>query len=382
MLGALLEVADELGEELPEAAHYRDILAALPDYPLAPGGAFIDAEGKYTAGNFVGQQALGEKFLASGFREGAVEPDISFRFGSDQPLSPNVEDVLHAVRGDMRIICKDNLLFNEGIFPWAEHCPVFPSGVLGLAQKGSPEYDAAVNTALITSTCMFGMYTTPIVLARLGLAEELKFELEEYPEYTQWFANGFMHYGSLSIMLPETFVHEVRHTVKDAASDGSVKFPFEQWPFRHCGFEPQGTLLTAMNESMLQSYDGTIRVFPAYAYPKGSFTLHAVGGSIVSAELENGKILFIAIFNKFKRQVKVHNPWNSTADFYTASGTLIGTSSEDVFELDFTDYLEVIIIPAPLKWDDFVVVQENTQTNQTPKKSAKGRAMLGMDRLF
>jgi len=55
---------------------------------------------------------------------------------------------------------------------------------------------------------------------------------------------------------------------KPDSSTKAEKFPQPMWPFRHMSMESMSILATAMNESLLQSYDGILRIFPAFPATK------------------------------------------------------------------------------------------------------------------
>ena len=77
-------------------------------------------------------------------------------------------------------------------------------------------------------------------------------------------------------------------------------------------FEFLGTHLSAINESLLQSYNGKIRVFPALPNDPtfvGRFTLLANGGFLVSSECESGQIEYVAIKSLYGRIAMLMNPW-------------------------------------------------------------------------
>jgi hypothetical protein len=79
-------------------------------------------------------------------------------------------------------------------------------------------------------------------------------------------------------------------------------------------FEYLGLHLTAMNESLLQSYNDKIRVFPAL--PNNSafinkFTLLAKDGFLVSSERENNEIKYVGIKSLYGQTAVVENPWGT-----------------------------------------------------------------------
>ncbi|MFC5530560.1 beta/gamma crystallin-related protein [Cohnella yongneupensis] len=79
-------------------------------------------------------------------------------------------------------------------------------------------------------------------------------------------------------------------------------------------FEYIGVHLIAMNESLLQSYNDKIRVFPALpsdASMNAKFTLLASGGFLVSSEKEAGEIKYVGVKSLYGKQATVVNPWGT-----------------------------------------------------------------------
>ncbi|MCA1218970.1 glycosyl hydrolase family 95 catalytic domain-containing protein [Streptomyces sp. 8L] len=79
-------------------------------------------------------------------------------------------------------------------------------------------------------------------------------------------------------------------------------------------FEYLGVNLSAMNESLLQSYNGKIRVFPAIPSDPsftGKFTLQASGGFTVSSEREAGETKYVGIRSLYGNTTTVVNPWGT-----------------------------------------------------------------------
>ncbi|MER6205818.1 glycosyl hydrolase family 95 catalytic domain-containing protein [Streptomyces sp. NPDC001642] len=79
-------------------------------------------------------------------------------------------------------------------------------------------------------------------------------------------------------------------------------------------FEYLGVHLTALNETLLQSYNDKIRVFPAPPSDSsfvGRFTLLAKGGFTVSSEREAGEVKYIGIKSRYGNSTRVVNPWGT-----------------------------------------------------------------------
>lgn len=74
-------------------------------------------------------------------------------------------------------------------------------------------------------------------------------------------------------------------------------------------------LPTVINECLMQSYNGIIRLFPNWDKQKAaSFTtLRAVGAFLVSANCKDGKITTVAIKSEKGSDCKLINPWNNNS---------------------------------------------------------------------
>jgi hypothetical protein len=79
-------------------------------------------------------------------------------------------------------------------------------------------------------------------------------------------------------------------------------------------FEYLGVHLTALNESLMQSYNDKIRVFPAPPTDStfvGKFTLLAKDGFLVSSEREGGEVKYVGLKSLYGNTVRVVNPWGT-----------------------------------------------------------------------
>ncbi|RED64805.1 glycosyl hydrolase family 95 catalytic domain-containing protein [Cohnella lupini] len=79
-------------------------------------------------------------------------------------------------------------------------------------------------------------------------------------------------------------------------------------------FEYIGVHLIAMNESLMQSYNDKIRVFPALpndATMNAKFTLLASGGFLVSSEKEGNEIKYVGLRSLYGNNATVVNPWGT-----------------------------------------------------------------------
>jgi len=103
-------------------------------------------------------------------------------------------------------------------------------------------------------------------------------------------------------------------------------------------FEYLGVHLLVMNESLLQSYSGKIRVFPALPADASlvtRFTLAAQGGFLVTAEREGGDIKYVGLRSNSGNMATVVNPWSATAVVVRELGTSAPVLSSSSATLTF-----------------------------------------------
>jgi len=212
-------------------------------------------------------------------------------------------------------------------FPDPEIAAVVPGDVIGLTQRNTDLFRIAVTQVRLHPSAQpdrggtnagptdfnmdlcTGWCPHPIALARLGLAEELAAALTNSIRAFQLYPQGFGHWS-------RNFKHEQDYrwnemAVRDADAKGPKgTFPFPSWPFRHFSFEEIAIVSSAVNEMLLQSQDGNIRICPAV--PAGwevRFDLLAQGVFRVSAEHKAGKVLWVAIESQAGGPCQLIHPW-------------------------------------------------------------------------
>ena len=119
----------------------------------------------------------------------------------------------------------------------------------------------------------------PILAVRLGLEEEVRTTLPVLAALTQLRPNGLPigAYASTETVFPESL----------------------------------GMIAFTMQEAMLQSTDGLIRLFPAWPGSwDGRFHLRARGGFFVSAEKRRGQVVAVEVTSPTSRLCRILNPWN------------------------------------------------------------------------
>jgi hypothetical protein len=198
---------------------------------------------------------------------------------------------------------------NVWIFPSANLAPIFPAGCVGLDQVGTPDYDIALNTLNALGHDDAGFSLGMVARARLGLAGPLGESLAQWPERFQLFPQGFARW--------EPAGHP------DMDEDPRLLKPIEvqdtegetiYWPTAgvsiYCSFEAMPMLQLAINEMLLQSYSGTIQLFPAVPPTwSGRFRLHAAGGFVVSASRTGGQTDYVVVESKAGEPCRLANPW-------------------------------------------------------------------------
>lgn len=198
---------------------------------------------------------------------------------------------------------------------------VFPANVLGLDQQGTEYFDIAKEIALHHPDNRNAITPGAIVSARLGLGDKVMERLENMINYLQHFNQGLFynidHWYVLSryakrvedadLVAQRDYVFDSRSYYKSYAGNSGL------WakPFIQCGMEPINIIGTAVNEMLLQSHEGKIRVFPARPQNQSmAFTLRARGGFIVSSRVEeNGDIPGIEVKSLNGNECRVQNPW-------------------------------------------------------------------------
>jgi hypothetical protein len=301
--------------------------------------------------------------------------------------------------------------------PDPEIAPVFPAGVIGLAHRDSELFQAAVTqlrlhpkaevadpTPLCKPASMtgeegigcMGWCPYPIALARLGLAEELASELINSVSTYQFYPQGFGHYGPYFVFKRDQEFRWNQNQARDASSplpdDQAPRFPFPTWPFRHFDNETMPIVACAINEMLIQSYDGTIRICPSVPSAWNvRFDLAAAGGFRVSAEHKSGRILFVSLGSRLGGPCRILHPWPSEGQPVCLEVTPGGPNQRVKFSQ------EVVGAERILRWEavagrryllvrreadlqDWNVARETPERRLAPRNLKQ--AKLGRDRLF
>ncbi len=287
-------------------------------------------------------------------------------------------------------------------FPDPEYSAVFPNNNIGLKDKDSDLFCAMVNLMNMKqpfalhdkeqvtfsekeSVPYCGWSLDPIVLARLGMADDLKPRLENAIEAWQWYPNGMGHYGPYDNMLKESNLRFYSHNVKDCDNPQN-RFSIPAWQFRHFDLEMLPITAMAVNEMQLQSYDGVIRVFPACVKNHtGSFKLKAANSVTVYAQMTEGEADYIYIESEKENALSLVNPWKYLPKAYSKDYSEFNlrekTANNDnllCFELGKNS--GVLILSDSYTPDNIYIHDISASENTECKRFGKSR--LGIERMF
>lgn len=254
---------------------------------------------------------------------------------------------------------------------------VYPSGLLGLNNKGTRAYDAVSNIIKNHSASVNAISPDPIVAARMGLGNEALRMINNGIRRLQHFPQGFFynidHWYNLSIYM-DSLKNPDLSAQRDYIYDERSHYPnnLPSKPFVQCGLEPISIYGTAINEMLLQSNEDVIHIFPAVPDNWSmAFTLLARGGFLVSSEItKNGEIPGVWVESKLGNQCKIVNPWpNSVVSVFEvtpSSKKLCGSFTDHVITFKTTaNYSYVLTNGNDLK--KYTKTTYQSTPNQSPK---------------
>lgn len=376
---AVLEALAVAGVDHPRAAAWKDLAEHLAPLPVTEADpAAITKEGErwlLKLGWFKGEPTPTNLMLAAGYRvdQQRMVPSLVPSKRIPVPM-PDVHELVPLF--EKTYLPQYTEMEYADVFPEVEYLAIFPSGLLGLGTPDSPLLPAARNTLRLYAPGLGGYDRTAVAMARLGMGREAWRVLEAFPGRWQFYCNGFGHYNWG--MKADQAARFHINTPTDAAG---AKFPLESWPFRHMGMESMSVLACALNECLLQSHDGVIRVAPAVTENQAArFTLHAVGGFVVSAEVADGKLCWIGIRSRRGGTCTVDIPWSAGHLLRNGQvGESLGTG-EQTFLTAPGEF--VVLTPTPQTAVDWACVAATPSCNSNPKTEHQGRATLGLPRMF
>ena len=194
----------------------------------------------------------------------------------------------------VRVMYGDSKMSVYG-FPDIELSPLYPAGILGLKDKGTVEFDRMTNQISLhnmpgeNGQGSMHWNMIPIYLARMGMAEDLLKAQRGTIDLYQSFCNGFnAEEGQSGCKVP--LQSSEWNNVINVETNLYTKVPDEI--YTHFDFETIPILAQSVNESLLQSHEGLIRICPAIMKENSiSFSLFAENGFKVSAEISEDSYL-------------------------------------------------------------------------------------------
>ncbi|HOS03770.1 MAG TPA: DUF5703 domain-containing protein [Candidatus Hydrogenedentes bacterium] len=275
--------------------------------------------------------------------------ELSERYGKDARLRAKCREVLAALpehsigkwhddgRVDATVDAYAPAAAKHG-FPNRINCEnpalyrVYPFGLSGI---GAPDYDRAVRTFTYRTTPLWwGWSMDAIWAARLGLKDQACVLLAEHARrFNTWPYGGW----------------EVIHC-RPVPRDNSFAPPF---------LDGGGCSATALQEILMQSHGGVIRVVPALsALWGGVFQLRAEGGFLVAADVTDGVSKLVEIRSLWGGKCRIENPWNGPCNVIKDKETIFrsdqktlefDTVTEGIYLLEFADKPAASYQPQPLE---------------------------------
>lgn len=192
---------------------------------------------------------------------------------------------------------------------------VFPASIYGKYTK-DPYAQIVRNTVehYHGNPPRMGWDTINEVAARYGYGEQIRSNMEMIIGKYQVFRNGMTHFDPP----PFSGTFKARAIEKDVAhtpwgdmheKDKGERVIYDADRFFHFYSEPEGCICTTLNESLLQSWEGIIRVFPASVDANSMFRLHAEGDFMVTSQKIDGRVRFVSIESRQGGTVKIASPF-------------------------------------------------------------------------
>jgi len=125
----------------------------------------------------------------------------------------------------------------------------------------------------------------------------------------------------------------------------------DHWHFKYMGkmgiwFENFG-LPAVINECLMQSYNGIIRMFPNWSDDKDATfkTLRAAGGFLVSSSIKEGITQDISILSENDNELKIYNPWGPNANVKVLTEGEEKILKGDIIQMKATSGQQIIVRP-------------------------------------
>ena len=224
---------------------------------------------------------------------------------------------------------------------------VFPYSVIGIDSPAELRKLAEDTFVRYRFNADAGHEFLPVIAARLGNAEWWRAAMYQYVQFFQVFDQGLLNYYNIY---------------------GSKEIG--ESPGHHPYLEASGILGTAVNEMLLQSYNGKIRVFPATPERwQSRFILRAAGSYLVASE-HRGRagIPYVVIqpIGGEPRTCSVVIPWPQGADLVEGEQRQSPVIEQGVASFPVKPSVVYVLLPRGSRIEDVPMVQMDFLQNYSP----------------
>ena len=277
----------------------------------------------------------------------------------------------------------DNL--GDDAFPDAELAPLYPSGVLGLKDRGTHFFETLQNQNLLHPYIYAHWGMLPIFCARMGMADEFLEASHRAIEAFQHFPCGFNVENDGEFPAVGKFLN-VYNTLTDDRSK------LRQDAFIHFDFETVPVIMQGLTDALLQSHEGCVRICPAIrAEDSVSYSLFAEGGFSVFAEVsqdscviavtsQRGNPLYLDLPPYLDRDALYAYRAEQDADFVPCDWKIVERGQDHL--LDFSDLRAgetVLVTSVPL---EKLALGKGKVSVPNDDMKLHGTAYLGLPRLL
>ncbi|MGI6172270.1 MAG: glycosyl hydrolase family 95 catalytic domain-containing protein [Christensenellales bacterium] len=253
-------------------------------------------------------------------------------------------------------------------FPDTEMAPVFPARLVGAKDRETDLYKRILNSIYLHSRakCM-GWCMMPIYMARMGLCDMLWGYIND--TISEWMIHpqGFGTYSPDFVDEPVRKLNAAHnHKTGEIMHNFAIRF-------RHFDVETAPILATAVNEALLASYDGILRLFPAVSPDmEVAFSLYAAGGFIVRAMRSKGGFAADIVSS---RGGTLRVAVDAISFEYAIDNEAPCRKAREVYAVETAPGQTVV-----LRGDAPVEIERDASPNRSAKRM--GRAILGIEREF
>ena len=241
---------------------------------------------------------------------------------------------------------------------------IYPFGLAGIGSRTTRRRSGLTSSGRFQGS--YGWDWSPVCAARLGLGDEAARLQAEHCRNTQHWPQGFWDSPSGPYW-----------------AGGLVDCPY---------FDSPGVNAATTTEMLLQSYDGTIRVWPAVPNTwSGVFRLRAETGFLVVSERAAGQVRYVAIESLFGGPCRLVNPWNARARVTQDGQTVIETDEAEIafatalgkrylverLDAPLSQFAMAPLAPAP---NQDVKYMSRPRRSRGPLAPRQGPPMLGITR--